>query len=303
MPLCWWLHSGQKRSYEPGNLHCTGHTVLNAAVYIFCNHLRTFCILLRALTCQLLSMYFSFTIVFPSIRRQLILFFLISAHLQRKHNTISSVHFALPCKHCAPCLSPPLSHYFAKNSEEHLTCYKVLSLYNRFPRKSRWHLGAALWQFRHGRTTVSGFPVCPQVLPVYHCTQCLLRNALFSDTAIPSAADLSRVLFQRHDVSCDLKWPGNRSLLLNAQGLLLTNGVTNTSWWSHSKFFLSKSNKQTMCNRGPHSVSPHFLDFLRPAKRANPILCSSHPWAVLLWTMEGFFYLIGSEKMVRFFPG
>lgn len=90
---------------------------------------------------------------------------------------------------------------------------------------------------------VNGFPVCPQVFPVYHCTQCLLRKALFSDTAIPSAVDFSRVLFQRHDVSCDLKCPGNTSLLLSAQGLL-TNGVTNTSWWSHSKFFLSKSNKQ-----------------------------------------------------------
>lgn len=110
--------------------------------------------------------------------------------------------------------------------------------------------------------------------------------------SIPSAVDFSRVLFQGHDVSCDLKCPDNRS----AQGLLPT-----LSWWSHSKFLLSKSNKQTMGNRGPHSVSPHFLDFLRPAMRTNLILCSSNPWVVLFWTMEGFFYLIGFEKMVHFF--
>lgn len=186
----------------------------------------------------------------------------------------------------------PLSHYFAKNNKEHLTCYKVLSIYNHFPWKSRWHLGAVLWQFCHGITTVNGFSVCPRVFPVYHRTQCLLRNALFWDTAIPSAVDFSRVLFQGHYVSCDLKCPDNWS----AQGLLPT-----LSWWSHSKFLLSKSNKQTMKNRGPHSVSPNFLDFLRPAMRTNLILCSSHPWVVLFWTMEGFFYLIGFEKMVHFF--
>lgn len=228
--LCFWLHSGQKRSYEPGNLHCTGHTLLNVPVYIWdlfasCwGHQHANCFL-----CISLSQLF-----FPVLGGSSF-FFLISAHLQRKHNTISSVHFC-PSTQTVPSLfEPPLSHYFAKNNKEHLTCYKVLSIYNHFPWKSRWHLGAVLWQFCHGITMVNGFAVCPRVFPVYHWTQCLLRNALFWDTAIPSAVDFSRVLFQGHDVSCDLKCPDNRS----AQGLLPT-----LSWWSHSKFLLSKSNKQ-----------------------------------------------------------
>lgn len=116
---------------------------------------------------------------------------------------------------------------------------------------------------------------------------------------------LISVGFSSNDVmyACDREWQENRSLLLSVQGLLVTNGVIQhkVGDLTQSSFF-SKSNKQCE-TEDPTAVYifPHFLDFLRPAKRTNVILCDSHPWAVLFWTMEGFFYLIGFEKTVHFF--